>query len=214
MFSWINNCMAVCVRVSRSKAALHWLSSALTAFRCTDFKRCGFKQMSNAADSKLPVSPGDSPIALPSSGNFSVSLTVVESLPNKGRSQVAATDIGKDTPVFRAVPFAVCLFKNYRKRVCAECLRYHSGRLTVHCTDCRQVYFCDAICRARFLHKQHQLICPALRKMSVLKDKFDQTSRSILHLLVCVLQARWLERAQTRRAQAATRSGSGCCSSC
>lgn len=122
-------------------------------------------------------------------------LTEVRSFSDRGRAQIASCDIVKDSVVFQAVPYAACVFKNFRKRVCANCLRYHAeGRYSLHCSDCRQAFFCSDACQTAYSAKQHRLICPALRKLSGSKDKFDVTLRSILHLVMCVLHARWLER--------------------
>ena len=109
-----------------------------------------------------------------------------------GRFVTAARRLERGTVVCESPAYALVPAEEWKKRVCAACFSVTHTRLTCACPICEQAFYCSESCRAGHLKQgsagsvAHSLLCPALKRFSVLK-RFGKSNMAVWRLVLEVL---------------------------
>ena len=87
--------------------------------------------------------------------------------------------------VCEAAAHAVVVTEECKRRACAACFKLSEGRLTVKCSECSEVYFCDEYCMQEHA-AVHAAACPALQRFTSLK-RVGKEMMAVLRLLLAVM---------------------------
>eukprot|EP01087_Luapelamoeba_hula_P009656 TRINITY_DN2511_c2_g1_i1.p1 TRINITY_DN2511_c2_g1~~TRINITY_DN2511_c2_g1_i1.p1 ORF type:complete len:548 (-),score=148.91 TRINITY_DN2511_c2_g1_i1:343-1986(-) len=125
----------------------------------------------------------ETPVKQPDRGLFPPPLKLERS-EKAGRYVTATADIPSGALVYIAKPFGVTVFDSHKKRFCRGCCTFSETNYSVHCTQCRQMWYCSSECLLKDRNFAHKFECPIVRRTASCKlQMYDiGTVRVLLHI--------------------------------
>lgn len=81
--------------------------------------------------------------------------------------------------------FSFSIFENFKKRVCARCIRYNpSGAYSERCAACNQVWYCSTACATSHATEEHHITCRIYQDLRGLHKDEVAFLRCVVNILV------------------------------
>lgn len=104
----------------------------------------------------------------------------------QGRYLTATQDIQSNTLIHISSIYTYSIYNQYKKRICTYCLNYNDNiLLTIHCTLCNTVYYCNDICQNKHIQQQQHTteLCELYSRLQSCKYKSDNQTMCIIKLV-------------------------------